>query len=263
MLALLNPVRGDDDIVFEAKPVHKYTVRGKRVPISVTGLGSRAVPKEHRFDGDKIIKNNLSSWRANASNKHHALVSGYGDSQAAANVVASWDANRDLGTGMHKCIEQFLNGETMEEEEQYTVEMAQFHDAMQQLTDLTPLRTELSVFANDAAGDAAVAGQIDLLMRDADGGVHIVDWKRAAGDLSPGAHSFGKFFLDNMPLNDHHKYSLQLSLYAAIFELQTGTPIVSTRLVQIHPDFDSAQIIPATDLRSEARNLLEGAGVVF
>jgi len=243
--------------------VHKYTVRGKRVPISVTALGARAVPKEHRFDGAVIIKKNLRGWRANASNKHHALVNGYSDSQAAANVVASWDANRDLGTGMHKCIEQFLNGETVEDEKDYTVEMAQFHDAMQQLSDLTPLRTEMAVFANDAAGDAAVAGQIDLLARDADGGIHIVDWKRAAGDLTPGAHSFGKSFLDEMPLNDHYKYSLQLSLYAAMFELQTGIPIVSTRLVQIHTDFDNAQIINATDLRSDARNLLEGAGVVF
>jgi hypothetical protein len=263
MLALKNPLRGDDDIVFEAKPVHKYLVRGKRVPISVTGLGARAVPKEHRFDGAAIIKTNLSSWRANATNKHHVLVSGVSDTQAAANVVASWNKNRDLGTDLHKCIEQYLNGEVVEKEEQFAAEMGQFHDAMQQLSELTPLRTELAIFANDAAGDAAVAGQIDLLARDADGGMHIVDWKRAAGDLTPGAHSFGKFFLDDMPLNDHYKYSLQLSLYAAMFELQTGKPIVSTRLVQIHPDFDSVQIINATDLRSDARNLLEGAGVAF
>tara|TARA_B110000211_G_C14002081_1_gene518988 strand:+ start:293 stop:1084 length:792 start_codon:yes stop_codon:yes gene_type:complete len=263
MLASKNPFRGDDDIVFEAKPLHKYTVRGKRVPISVTALGARAVPQEHRFNGAAIVKNNLSSWRANATNKHHSLVNGVSDSQAEKNVFASWNKNRDLGTGLHKCIEQFLNGETVENEEEYAVEMAQFHDAMQQLSDLTPLRTEMSVFANDAAGNAAVAGQIDLLARDADGGIHIVDWKRAAGDLSPGAFSFGKSFLDDMPLNDHYKYSLQLSLYAAMFELQTGTPVVSTRLVQIHPDFDSVQIIPATDLRGDARNLLEGAGVAF
>ena len=93
--------------------------------------------------------------------------------------------------------------------------------------------------------------------------MHIVDWKRAAGDLTPNAHAFGKCFLDGLPLNDHYKYSLQLSLYAAMFELQTGTPIVSTRLVQIHPDLDGAQVIPGTNLRSDARRLLEGAGVAF
>ena len=262
MLAAKNRFKGDDDVVFD-DPTHTYTVRGKKVPISVTKLGARAVPPEHQFDGGKIIRKNLSSWRANASNKHHALVSGVSDQEAMANVFKSWNKNRDLGTGMHKCFEEFLNDEKVERAEEYSAEMAQFHDAMQQLADLTPVRTEMSVFADDAAGDAAVAGQIDLLMRDADGGMHIVDWKRAAGDLAPGAHSFGKFFLDNLPLNDHHKYSLQLSLYAAMFELQTGTPILSTRLVQIHPDFESACIIPCTDMQEHARALLKGAGVAL
>ena len=262
MLAAKNPFCGDGDILFD-EPTHKYTVRGKKVPISVTALGARAVPPEHRFDGRKIVSKNLASWRANASNKHHALVAGVSDKQAMENVFASWGTNRDLGTQMHKCFEQFLNGEPVAREGSFAVEMAQFRDALQQLSELTPARTEMSIFANDASGNAAVAGQIDLLMRDAEGGVHIVDWKRAAGDLTPGAHSFGKFFLDDLPLNDHHKYSLQLSLYAVMFELQTGKPVVSTRLVQIHPELDGAQIIPGTDLRGDARNLLEGAGVAF
>ncbi len=262
MLARKNPFCGDGDIVFD-EPSHVYTVRGKRVRISVTALGARAVPPEHRFDGQKIIVKNLASWRANPANKHHALVTGVSDEEAMNNVLSSWGTNRNLGTQMHKCFEQFLNGEEVTREKDFPVEMQQFRDALRELSDLTPTRTEMSIFANDAAGDAAVAGQIDLLMRDSEGGFHIVDWKRAAGDLTPGAHSFGKFFLDNLPLNDHHKYSLQLSLYAVMFELQTGMPILSTRLVQIHPDLDGVRIIPGTDLRSDAQNLLEGAGVVF
>jgi hypothetical protein len=115
LLATKNPFPGDADIVFD-EPTHKYTVRGKRVPISVTALGARAVPPEHRFDGRKIITKNLASWRANASNKHHALVAGVGDEQAMQNVFKSWNANRDLGTQMHKCFEQFLNGEPVAQE---------------------------------------------------------------------------------------------------------------------------------------------------
>lgn len=262
MLAEKNPFRGDADISFD-EPTHTYTVRGKKVPISVTALGARAVPPEHRFDGRKVITKNLASWRVNASNKHHALVVGLSDEEAIENVMKSWDANRDLGTGMHKCFEQYLNGEPVEQEANFQTEMSQFHVAMDSLVGLTPVRTEMSVFANDAKGDAAVAGQIDLLMRDSEGGLHIVDYKRTPGDLSPNAHAFGKFFLDDLPLNDHHKYSLQLSLYALMFELQTGQPIASTRLVQVHPDLDEVRIVPATDLRGDARNLLEGVGVVF
>lgn len=260
MLAKRNPFCGDDDILFD-EPLHVYTVRGKRVPISVTSLGARAVPKEHRFDGHKIVQKNLSSWRSNASNKHHALVTGVSDEEAMSNVFKSWNVNRDLGTTMHKCFEQFLNGQDVVREAEMKVEMEQFHEAMQELQCMKPVRTEMSVFANDAAGDAAVAGQIDLVMKDSKGGMHIVDYKRTPGDLTPGAHSYGKFFLDNLPLNDHHKYSLQLSLYAVMFELQTGQPIVSTQLVQIHPDLDGARVIPTTDMRSEARNLLAAVGV--
>ena len=100
-------------------------------------------------------------------------------------------------------------------------------------------------------------------MRDTEGGLHIVDYKRTAADLLPQARNYGKFFLDGLPLNDHYKYSLQLSLYALLFELQTGTPILSTRLMQVHPGLDDAHVIPTTDLRADAHNLLEGAGVVF
>lgn len=260
MLAQNNPFRGDGDITFHG-PSHTYTVRGKRVPISVTKLGEQAIPPEHRFNGRKIITKNLRSWRANASSKYHDLVADADDEQAIKNVLESWDKNRDAGTAMHLCFEQFLNGEPVENEADCATEMEQFHVAMDSLTGLKPVRTEMSIFANDANGDAAVAGQIDLLMKDTEGGLHIVDFKRTAGDLSPNAHSFGKFFLDNLPINDHMKYSLQLSLYTIMFELQTGKPILSSRLLQIHPDLEQARIIPTTDLTKDARALLAVAGV--
>ncbi len=262
MLAQKNPFPGDPDILFD-EPSHTYTVRGKKVPISVTKLGSQAVPPEHRFDGRKVITKNLTSWRANASSKYHSMVADVDDEKAIANVLASWDKNRDAGTDMHKCFEQFLNDEPVDKADAHAVEMAQFHVAMDRLVGLTPVRTEMSIFANDARGDAAVAGQIDLLMQDSEGGLHIVDFKRTANDLNPGAFSFGKTFLNDLPLNDHYKYSLQLAMYALMFELQTGKPILSMRLMQVHPALDAARIVPTSDMAEHARTLLEGAGVVF
>ena len=260
MLARKNPFCGDDDISFD-EPSHTYTVRGKKVPISVTALGARAVPPEHRFDGRRIIAKNLSLWRANASNKYHDLVKNVDDEQAMKNVLSSWSASSKLGTGMHKCFEQFLNDEPVDRADEYAVEMSQFHAAMAELSHLTPARTEMSVYAKDARGDAAVAGQIDLLMKDAEGGLHIVDFKRTPGDLAPGAFSYGKRFLNDLPLNDHHKYSLQLQLYAIMLELQTGEPVRSMRLMQVHPDLDAARLIETTDMRAHATDLLRGVGV--
>ena len=262
MLARKTKFIGDSDITFD-EPSHTYHVRGKKVPISVTKLGSQAVPPEHQFDGRKIITKNLTSWRRNASSKYHDQVSGVSDEQAAKNILKSWDMNRDAGTAMHKCFEQFLNDEPVDKAQDYAVEMDQFNMAMDTLTGMVPVRTEMSIFADDAHGDAAVAGQIDLLVKDTEGGLHIVDFKRTAGDLSPGASSYGKTFLNDMPLNDHYKYSLQLSLYSAMFELQTGKPILSCRLMQIHPDIDEARIVPTTDMSEHARALLHSAGVAL
>jgi len=262
MLAVKNPFRSDSDIVFD-DPSHTYTVRGKKVPVSVTKLVSQAVPPEHRFDGRKVIAKNLTSWRNNASSKYHAMVADVEDEQAVKNVLASWDKNRDAGTGMHKCFEHIMNLEPVPRADEYAAEIAQFHVAMDSLIGLVPARTEMSVFANDAQGDAAVAGQIDLLMKDTEGAYHIVDFKRTAADLSPGAYAFGKKFLDDLPINDHYKYSLQLAMYALMFELQTGVPIASTRLLQVHPELDAARLIPTSDMKEHARALLEGAGVAF
>tara|TARA_Y100000748_G_C15409076_1_gene454672 strand:+ start:186 stop:974 length:789 start_codon:yes stop_codon:yes gene_type:complete len=262
MLAQKNPFRGDGDIEFD-DPSHTYTVRGKKVPISVTKLGTQAVPPEHRFDGRKVIAKNLTSWRNNASSKYHAMVADVDDEQATKNILSSWDRNRDAGTGMHKCFEQIMNLEPVPRADEYAKEIAQFHVAMDSLIGLMPARTEMSVFANDAQGDAAVAGQIDLLMKDAEGQYHIVDFKRTAADLSPGAYAFGKKFLDDLPINDHYKYSLQLAMYALMFELQTGVPIASMRLLQVHPDLSEARLIQTSDMKEHARALLEGAGVAF
>ena len=261
MLAKRHPIPVLDAVGFD-EPSHTYTVRGKKVPISVTALGGRAVPLEHQFNGVAVIDRNLTSWREKASSKYHDLVAGVSDAQARENVLALWDRNRDAGTAMHKLFEDVLNEVTPVRTEGHEAELAQFYAAMAEMEQV-PARTELSIYAVDREGEAAVAGQIDLLMRDEEGGMHIIDWKRAAGDLTPSANSFGKFFLDDLPLNDHYKYSLQLSLYAVMFELQTGIPILTTRLVQIHPDLDGAQIIDGTDLRSDARNLLESVGVAF
>jgi len=263
LLAHKHPLPGDEAIAFDAR-VHKYAVRGKAVPISVTALAARAVPPEHKFDGRAIILKNLHSWRSNASSKYHEHVVGVTDRQAIDAVFAEWSKSTKLGTAMHLCIEKALNDEPIAREDEFAVELAQWRKIMDtELADLNAYRTELSIFALDANGDAAVAGQIDLLAVDDDGDFHILDWKRTSNDLSPNAFSYGKMFLDEKPLNDHFKYSLQLSLYSVIFEKQTRRRIHSATIVQIHPELPEARAIPATDLRVHAKRLLKSVGVVF
>ena len=242
---------------------HVYTVRGKEVPISVTKLIERyAVPPEHRFDGRAIIEKNLTKWRSNASNKYHSMVTNASDTKAITTVLAHWRYNAACGTAMHALFEDELNAKAPNAEG-YEVEMSQFRAAMDSLNgSTTPVRTELSVFATNAKGDAAVAGQIDLVLKDASKSYHLVDFKRTAADLSPHASCYGKRFLDDLPLNDHYKYSLQLSLYRVMFELQTGLRVDDDpRILQIHPDLEEHQWTTTTDLTKQACGLLRRAGV--
>ena len=263
LLAQKHPIPGDEAVAFDARG-HRYSVRGKAVPISVTALAARAVPPEHKFDGRAVILKNLSSWRANASSKYYKHVVGVTDRQAIDAIFAEWSKTSTLGTAVHLCIEKALNGEPIAREDEFATELAQWRAIMSgELADLQAYRTELSIYALDVNGEAAVAGQIDLLAVDGDGDYHLVDWKRTCNDLSPNAFSYGKSFLDGKPLNDHFKYSLQLSLYSVIFQKQTGRRIHSATIVQIHPDLAEAKAIPATDLRVHAKRLLESVGVVF
>ena len=264
MLRKKHPVPGDEHVHFDAG-AHVYTVRGKQVPISVTKLIERyAVPPEHRFDGNAIIRKNLTKWRSTSSNKYHSMVANASDANAISTVLAHWRANAACGTAMHALFEDELNNKAPNAGG-YEVEMAQFHAAMASLdANVTPARTELSVFATNAKGDAAVAGQIDLVLKDASKSYHLVDFKRTAADLSPHASSYGKRFLDDLPLNDHYKYSLQLSLYRVMFELQTGLRVEDDpRILQIHPDLDEHQWTTTTDLTKQARGLLRQAGVAI
>tara|TARA_X000001036_G_scaffold265450_2_gene246545 strand:+ start:1539 stop:2345 length:807 start_codon:yes stop_codon:yes gene_type:complete len=264
MLKAKHPIPREDEIEFEQR-WHTYHVRGQRVPISVTKLGGKAVPPEHQFKPEAVVKANLRNWRSNASSKYHALVTNVSDEDALKNVQKMWDQNRDAGTGMHKCIEELLNNEPVARAAEYAVEMDQFRAALEEMRadGITPVRTELSLFVEDPQGTPVVAGQLDLLVADEDGDYHIVDFKRTANDLGPFATSYGKRFLNGKPLNDHHKYSLQLSLYSVMFELQTGKRIHACRLLQLHPDLDTYKWIDATDLRQEARALLASVGVAF
>ena len=48
-----------------------------------------------------------------------------------------------------------------------------------------------------------------------------------------------------------------------MFELQTGAPTLSTRLMQVHSDLEEAGIVPTSDMAEHARALLQSAGVAL
>lgn len=259
-LAARNPFEFDNAVSFDEN-THTYTVNGLAVHASVSDAVKVGFA-DGGFNASLVIRKNLSSWRARPEHKLHQLVAGKSDAEATSAVTALWENEARLGTLIHKWAEEAANGAIPSEEglEDMAREKVQILNGWGLLKKrgLSICRTEHSLFYPPVS--PKVGGQADLLML-ADGGAYaIVDLKRTQKDLSPGASSYGRVgvgCLAGVPDTPHHRYSLQQSCYAVMFEDLTGEKVESTYLLQVHGSLAHPRVIQCTDLRAEARALLD------
>lgn len=254
MLARENPLKFDGRIVLTDD--HRYVLDGNLVaPLSVTKLIEHQ--SSEPFDERAIILKNLSSWRRRSSSKFHEVVVGLTDEQALEAVGAMWAASAKEGTSLHRQLELVCNNETPDSPDRHAAELRQFSEIRAANPALVPFRTELSLVAIDEFGRPVLGGQLDLLVKDPDGNFCIVDFKRTDKDLDKHVHDFGRKIL-GYPDNAHHRYSLQCSLYAAMLESQEGIVVESMSVLQVHPNLPAGCVTALTDMRCEARVLLNG-----
>jgi hypothetical protein len=226
---------------------------------------------EH-FDARKVVTKLWPAWMRSRDHRNHALtnavvdflrVSGdapvrerVGDKEVDVLVrvmSAVWgrknrlDSASEKGTRMHAAIEWFMNGTPMgklpsqlgllEHRGEPTMLQVQFESFCREVMEgegLKPYRTEWSVYDEDSF----LSGQIDCIVVDARGDLHMIDWKRCKNpDLGPDQASFrvGASPCDSIPDNDFGHYSMQQNIYRAILEKNYGLKIVSMRLAQFHP----------------------------
>jgi ATP-dependent exoDNAse (exonuclease V) beta subunit len=263
MLRSRHPFSFDDRVKFEEEN-HTYFVDGVRVGLSVTSL-IKSIQTEP-FDGNAIIAKNLQMWRNNASSKYHELVTGLSDEEAVKAVKHLWTQASLSGTRMHAVFEKLLNEEPILESEtiNFRHELSQLKKILQNHQQIEVLRTELRLFASSNDGAPLVAGSIDVLLHDKDdSGLIVGDFKRTSKNLSSTAENYGKFLNNGLPDTDHFKYSLQLWIYAVIFESLTNLAVKQCMLFQVHPDLDEGRVIECTDLKHHAQRLLVSVGVAL
>ena len=127
---------------------------------------------------------------------------------------------------------------------------------------LRVFRTEWAIYDEKVM----VAGQVDALFIDASGKFHMVDWKRSKHSLDPMSNAqyrrFGKPPCEHLLDNDYAHYSLQQNLYAAILRRRYNITVSSMTLAQLHPDYETYQIISVPTWASLADNLLEQSCMV-
>lgn len=184
-------------------------------------------------------------------------------------VKEEWDANgqksREAGVFLHQQIENYFlnlplchlyhfqyNGIFVENDETIDIQR-EFNFFKQFLQDnpITPYRTEWKIFDRTTK----IAGTVDLICKNGDG-YDLYDWKRSSkihDTISYGCGFDGLTHLTNTTLNH---YKLQQNLYRYILENQYGMNIKSMKLVVLHPDFNSYEIIDVERMDNEINTII-------
>jgi len=219
-----NPHPRDSLIKFEEKG-HKYTVEGVDGKFkSVTSLIHDFFPK---FDSDKIIRKMMSSADWEMSKYFDMSVEEIKDLWSSIASEANF-----LGTAMHADIENYING--LEVNDSSTIEFKYFLSYWKFLMSksYTPYRTEWRIFDEIYL----VAGSIDFAMKDENGDIVLIDWKRykeikKTNKFEKGYPPFHK--LDNC---NYIHASIQLNIYKYILESRYDVKVSKMYICVLHPN---------------------------
>ena len=214
----------------------------REFPISVSGVWGAYF---EAFDADAIIARYYDRWAENPSSKYYPMIAelrgrGFADSKIKLRIKIQWSDAGELaslaGTRMHMEIEMALTGRfydaSLREMQTFKEQVIREFESRQ----WTLYRAEWTIYDKTVM----VAGQIDAMFQDTQGGLHMVDWKRIRDDLCSTAgsqfHRYGSGLCDNLLDNKYNHYALQQNLYAALLSRQYGIEVASMSLVQLHPD---------------------------
>lgn len=226
LLAQSHPHPRDANITFKEKN-HEYTIAGmSKKPTSVTTLIHSYFPS---FDADKVINKMMSSFRWKQSKYYGRSPESIKEEWSKSGKEAS-----DSGTLMHRDIERFFNGESVEnaDSSEYQKFTKFWSDITAQYPTFRPYRTEWLIYDENAG----VAGSIDCVLSDGAGNLIILDWKRSKEIKMSNKYEKGKGPFSNYDNCNYSHYSLQLNFYRHILESKYNQRVSFMMLVILHPD---------------------------
>lgn len=244
----------DDHIDFD-EATHKYYLDGVELDGSSTGFIHSFFG---HFDADEVIKKMRKSRNWTPQNKYYGLS----DQQ----IKDGWEKNRvqasTLGTRMHLILEWFYNDLVSEEQLRHAAEVDNMPELLQFLRfhhnevvpkRWQPFRTELRAFSRVHR----LAGSVDMLFRDVDGALIIVDWKRSKEIKRDNRWQKGSAPLEHLDDCNFSHYSLQLNLYKWFLERYTDYKVKGLYLGVFHPDQSDYQFLAAPSMQYEITAMLD------
>jgi hypothetical protein len=225
---------------------HTYTVDGKPATSVTTFIGKFKKPFERDFwatrsakKENKTLQEILDKWDSislracNKGSKFHAFAENYINNKILPNIIYDFDLDKEA---YDKIESHFLK----------------FYENSKE--NLIPIRSELCV----GSSQLGICGMVDqLYYSEPLGGLVIFDWK--TNKRLEYESKFNNWMLDpisHLPECEFTTYSLQLSLYKYIIELETKLEIKDCYIVWFNEKNDSYRLIQCADYKKEIINML-------
>jgi len=160
--------------------------------------------------------------------------------------------SRDLGTAMHKKIENYYQGVDSANDDTFNL----FRIFANNIK-LVPYRTEWAVYD----WEYKLAGTIDFVDYQ-NGEYTIYDWKRSDKIIANGmpikTNKYGEkgnYPLEHIDNSPYYHYALQLSLYKFILERNYGIKVDKLRLGIFHPTYNKPYLLEVPYLENEINTI--------
>ena len=245
-LAARNPMPRESRISFDEKS-HTYTVDSSvRVPRSVTGWLHSFTSG---FDAPRVAGRMRDGryWE----DKKERYRRADGELMSNEEIVQQWSDNGEVqrarGQLLHWQAEQYLNGR--EVEQPHSPEFGQFLTICRDVIApfFSVIRTEVCLFHCGLR----MAGQADMICRDASGSISIWDWKRARDITYENKFQALKPPLDHLCDTNYWIYAMQLNTYKFFLASEYGMTVSSMYLGVVHPTRLTPQVIKLPNLEGE------------
>jgi len=241
MLATKNKHPYDERIRFQEKG-HKYWIDNNNE--NIVSATTYIHTFFSQFNEQKVIENiqKKSEYLNDPEYKYYKL--------SAKQIKALWEESRNLGTNLHKNIENHLNEEELSSSA--SIEFQYFINFLKDHSTWKIYRTEWLIFAEMLR----LTGSIDAVFQNEENEIILVDWKRI-NVINYDGYGNGISPFEHLPDSNYYHYSLQLNLYRNILEKCYGLHVKEMYLVILHPDNQNYDKIEVKRMEKEATSLFD------
>ena len=249
-LAAVHPFPREHRVQFDVN-THTYMIDAVEAPRSVTKL-------LHAYVGEFNATRALGTMREGKGwegKRADLEASGFGTSDE--DFIERWrfegEVARARGTLLHYQAEQAANGRRVEEPHSPEFAMVLQCFVVFAGKGWTPYRTEVNIFHCGLR----CAGQPDLLCKDEDSRIVIVDWKRAKALPTDSVFGTLSYPLNHLPDAAYWHYAMQVNVYRFFLESEYNLAVGSMWLACVHPDACAPRLVQVPRMEAEVAALVE------